>query len=501
MKFPKSIFLIIVLLITFAAVPLTYATWLYTNNFTNPTQHNLGVNLKDFIYYDEVVITKLTPVSTTVSNENSILMQPTAVETEITGSAGQKIVYKAEAHNYSKTETYIYAGASYSSDVYSALNKLTVSVSDDAQNLSPINADISAAFCEGTPVGPGENFVFYITYTLTDNIYSDKIMVDYVFKPIIYEVTYLNNNETFAVDYVTNNDVAYNVKREAPENSSLVFGGWVNANAVTVTTISKGNTNNYTLSASWENVYLIIFADVKGNVLYQEQFTDSSTKLSTEGQATVDRILSELNTEAKKEDMSVSWSEYDIANASNDITVKAIYAYAGVLNLVPVYEQPDDGIVDYYKVVAVDTLPEEVFVPGNVGGVPVRVIERIANTEGENDWNNYAGNVKRIVIQEGVERLEWNSLAWTPNLTTVKLPSTINYLAKNTFSRNDIFGNDKKALTIEFNGTKAEWKALLAKSDKDWAGGLKDGSVVKCSDGYFELNKGLFSSKWEEKSY
>ena len=360
---------------------------------------------------------------------------------------------------------------------------------------------LSANAHEGTPIAPNENFVFYISYTLTKNVTINDVVIEYVFKPIIYTVTYLNGNQTFAVEHVTNNQRVYNVTSKKPQHQSLVFAGWVNANAVVVNTIPVGNTNNYTLSASWENVYLIIFADVNGNVLYQEQFTDSSTKLSDSGQAKVDQILAELNAEASKDHMVVTWSEYDIASAKSDITVKAIYAYNGILNLVPVYEQPDDGIVDYYKVVAVDTLPENVLVPSNIDGIPVKVVERIANTEGENDWNNYAEAVKTITIQEGIERLEWNSLAWTPNLSTVKLPSTITYLAKNTFSRNDLFGNDKKVLTIEYNGTIAEWKALVANSDKSWDGGLQNGSVVLCKDGYLELSKGLFSSSWKEKSY
>jgi hypothetical protein len=73
-------------------------------------------------------------------------------------------------------------------------------------------------------------------------------------------------------------------------------------------------------------------------------------------------------------------------------------------------------------------------------------------------------------------------------------------MAKNVFSRNDLFGNDKKTVTINFNGTKAEWKALLAKSDADWDGGLKKGTVVNCKDGYFEL-EGSWSLSWKEKSY
>ena len=451
--------------------------------------------------YDGVLITNVSTLSNSlVSNVHDVVL-PTNLKSTISGNSGQKVVYKVTAHNYSKDKTCIYAGTSYDVGVYGTLNSLNISVSTDAQNQNPINTTLSSQAHEGTPIAPGEDFVFYVTYTLTSNVTAGEVMVNYVFKEIIYSITYFYNNETYAVEYVTDNANDYKITRSAPTNPNYKFAGWVNVNAVVIDSIPAKNVNNYNLTASWENVYIIIFADVNGNVLYEEQFTSSSTKLSAQGQATVDQILADLNAEAEKEHMTVSWSDYDIANANSDITVKAIYAYNGDLNLVPVYEEPDDGIVDYYKVVAVDALPADVLVPGSVGGVPVRIIERIANTEGENDWNNYADDVKNITIQEGVERLEWNSLAWTPNLTTVKLPSTINYLAKNTFSRNDLFGNDKKTLTIEFNGTKAQWKVLISNSDNSWDGGLKDGSVVKCTDGYFELDKGLFSSSWKEKSY
>lgn len=495
-RIPLIIIMAIFMVLTTGGV---FATWYFANGTATSDEKDSSVFLNGFVYSKEVAITNITTVSSTAVEMHDF-SHPTKAKAVIDGQKGQKIVYKVEAHNYSEVDTYVYTGALYDKNVYEALNNLTISVSTDSQNQNKLNEYVYATAHQGTPIAPGEDFVFYITYTLTDAINNGEIMVDYVFKPIIYSVTYLDNNETYAIEHVTDNTVEYTVRTQGPQSSNLVFAGWVNANAVVVRTIPAKNTNDYTLSASWDNIYIIIFADVNGNVLYQEQFTSSSTKLSSQGQATVDQILQELNAEAEKDHMKVSWSDYDIASATSDITVKAIYAYNGVLNLVPVYEQPDDGIVDYYKVVAVDTLPADVLVPGSVGGVPVRVVERIANTEGENDWNNYASSVKTITIQEGVSRLEWNSLAWTPNLATVKLPSTIVYLAKNTFSRNDLFGNDKKVLTIEFNGTKAEWKAIVAKSDSKWDGGLRKGSKVLCTDGYFE-QESLLSTSWKEKSY
>jgi len=439
--------------------------------------------------YDEVVITNVSVASgTTVSSEKSSYVAPTNVTSTITGTAGQVIIYKITAHNYSETDRYVYTGISCSSEFSDVASKLTISASMDQANKEKLPNDTSAKYTEGVPVEPGEDIVFYATYTLTGDIASENIWINYTFKPVVYTVTYLNDNETYAVDCITDNSVVYNVRKEGPSNASLVFAGWVNANAAPVESYPAGNTNDYMLSAKWDNVYLIIFADADGTVVYEEQFTSSSTKLSAEGQAIVDAKLAELNAAAAQKNMTVAWSSYTIAGATSDITVRAIYTYSGYLNLEPVYEQPDDGIVDYYQVLAVDDLPATVEVPGEIGGIPVKVINRITNIDGENDWNNYERNVKTIIVGEGVEILEWNSLSYTPNLTEVYLPSTIKQMGKNTFSRNDLFGNDKKKITINFNGTKAQWKAILANSDKNWDGGLKSGTKVQCTDGYFEIN-------------
>ena len=449
--------------------------------------------------YDFVVITDVSVVSKTVDSERHSRIVPTNVKSVISGDAGETVVYKITAHNYSETTSFIYNGKITDTDFYPDTDKFNVSVSSDLENKNPLLDNTSNQFQNGTPVEPGQDFVFYVTYTLKETVSSAEVMVNYSFSQIFYTVTYLNNNEKYAVDYVTDNTKSYNVTKQAPANGSLVFAGWINVNAVKIDTIPAGNTNDYSLTAKWDNVYLIIFADANGNIVYEEQFTSSSTKLSDEGQRIVDAKLAELNVEAAKKNLTVTWSDYTIKGAKSDIMVKAIYNYSGYLNLVPVYEEPDDGIVDYYKVMAVDTLPASVVVPGFVGDVPVKVIERITNTDGESDWNNYENTVTRITIEEGVERLEWNSLAWTPNLKTVDLPSSINYMAKNVFSRNDLFGNDKKTVTINFNGTKAEWKALLANSDDDWDGGLKKGSIVNCKDGYFQL-EGTLSLSWKEKN-
>ena len=499
-------FLLLFLMFAVMTISGVYATWMYCYEDVQDRNVSIGVQMNEFNYYSEVVITNITPISSTVTSQSSNYIQPTEVRSTITGRLGQKIVYKVNARNYSKTNEFVFSGADYNSNAYPNLNKVSISVSLDEQGENLINTNLSANAHRGPSIAPNETFVFYITYTLTDNISAGEILVDYTFNPIIYTVTYLHNNQTFAVEHITNNQKAYSVIAEKPTQSGVTFAGWINVNAVVINTIPANNTHNYTLSASWDKIYLIIFADAQGNVLYQEQITSSSTSLSQQGQKAVDQILADLNVQAAEEHMKVSWSDYEIKNVKEDITVKAIYAYDGILNLVPVYEQPDDGIVDYYQVEAVDTLTKTVIIPGNVGGVPVKTVIRIANTKGSSDWNNYEYNVETIIVGEGVENLQLpgnddntNALAYTPNLKLVKLPSTLKYIGKNSFSRN--YGEDKKTITIEFNGTKAEWKAI--EKHGDWDNGLKTGTIVQCTDGYFSLTTrellGMTVSKsWKE---
>lgn len=499
-KLFTRVFLLISLVVFGCSIFGVFATWKFAEQPTPETKKEVDIGSVVFKYYDELVIKKITTVSSSVASEESKIDPTTKIASTITGNYGQKIVYRMEAYNYSKTESFIFVGSDNNN-----LSSVSVTASIDQQGSDLLVDNLSSNAQSGTVIGPGEDFVFYVTYNLTSNVLAENVLVNYVFKPIIYTVTYLHNNQTFATEYVTDNSYAYSVISQKPAQSGATFAGWVNVNAAVINQIPAKNTSNYILTASWDKVYLIIFADVQGNVLYEEQFTSSSTSLSQKGQAEVDRILAELNAEAKDKHMSVSWSDYEIKGAKGDITVKAIYAYNGQLNLVPIYEQPDDGIVDYYQVEAVDSLDSVVTIPGMVNGIPVKTVFRIANTAGANDYNNYAEKVETIIIEEGVEYLQipggndkvnTNALAYTPNLKLVKLPSTIKYIGKNTFSRN--FGDDKKVLTIEFNGTMAEWRAI--QKHEDWDHGLKRGSVVKCSDGYFEQTS-LLSTSWKERNY
>lgn len=411
---------------------------------------------------------------------------PTSVKSTITGDQGETLVYKITAHNYSKTDSYVYTGMVYGPGFESTANNLTISASTDGANANPLPNNTSMTTASGNVIDPGEDFVFYATYTLGADISAGEILVNYVFKSIIYTVTYLNNNQTYAVDHIIDNSSTYYVRNDVPTNGDLVFAGWINANAVVVTSYPAGNTNDYTLPAKWDNTYVIIFVDEHGTVIHQESFTDTSKKtgLSAEGQAIVDAQLAEWAAAVAKDDMSVAWSDYDIANATSDITVRPIYTYNGNLRFTPIDEN-GDGIIDHYQVDAVNKLNDPTVIPGRFNGLSVRVVNKLYLNDNNFD---YGAGVSTIEVGEGVEEINHNALAYTADLATVKLPSTLQSIGKNAFSRN--FSSDRKVLTIQFNGTMAEWQQVVNNSHSDWHNGLFTGTTVQCTDGYYELDRG-----------
>lgn len=447
---------------------------------------------------DGIVITDVKVVSgTTATDGLADAVYPTNLKSKLTGSAGQKVVYAITVRNYSLTDTYVYMGVDGSDQYAATMSKLSVKASADASGAKPLPNNTAATYAEGTPIAPGQEYTFYVTYTLGGALSNADLLLHYAFSKVVYTVTYMSGNEIYAVDCIVDNSKPYTVRSYGPDNGGQRFADWVNANAVGVDSYPAYNTNSYTLSAKWENVYLIIFVDEKGNVLYEETFTDTTKKygLTTAGQAETNAILEELRRADGLDDMSVSWSSYDLKNATSDITVRPVYTYTGNLRYTPVDENKD-GITDYYQVDAVDALDEHTKIRGSFMGLDVRVVNKLYKND---DNYDYGSGVKIIEIGEGVRTLNHNSLAYTSSLQTVKLPHTLERIEKNAFSRNS--GSDRKVLRIEFNGTMAEWAAVS--KDGDWHNGLQTGSRVVCSDGYYELTfRGIFGlGTYTWKSY
>ena len=334
-----------------------------------------------------------------------------------------------------------------------------------------------------------------------------------------YSITYVNDYEVLAVKYVTEsgavstaNSAARDlVEKWAKENigeGKFAFGGWMNAGSTKLTQIDANNTKDIVLYPYFNNPYTARFVDQNGNVLaycffHKEDLNElDATKDAAQSQLPVPGTNFEFDYwEVNANGTKVQYSKNNFANYGYDVTIYPVYKYTGNLKLTPV-DEDSDGTIDYYKVEAVGTLDETTVIPGYVNGVPVKIVEKIYQNEGNTD---YSAAVKEVIIMEGVERLEHNSISHTAKLSKVELPNSLNYLGKNAFSRNNtisgIFGgeSDKKVLEIKYNGTKAEWDALMRASHEEWANGLENGSTIICIDGTYTLTdkSGWFSgSEW-----
>lgn len=331
-----------------------------------------------------------------------------------------------------------------------------------------------------------------------------------------YSITYVNDYQVLAIKYVTENGAVSTansaaqdlVVKWANENigeGKFAFGGWMNAGSTKLTQIDANNTKNIVLYPWFNDPYTARFVDQQGNVIaYCFFHKEDTTKLDAAKAAAEAALPSPgedfvLTWEVNANGTKVEYNKSNFANYKYDVTVYPVYKYTGNLKLTPVDEN-SDGTIEYYKVEAVGTLDEETVIPGYVNGIPVKLVEKLYKND--NNWD-FGSGVKTIIIEEGVEELARNSLGYTADLTTVKLPSTLTTLGKNTFSRNlwyNVFGDkDTKKLQIVYNGTKAEWDKLVANSDTEWANGLKEGTTVECIDGTYTATSVNFETsnhKW-----
>ena len=312
-----------------------------------------------------------------------------------------------------------------------------------------------------------------------------------------YSITYVNDYEVLAIKYVTETGAVTTANSAAQDlvvkwanvnigAGKFAFGGWMNAGSTKVTTIDANNTKDIVLYPYFNNPYTARFVDQQGNVIaycffHKEDTTKlNATRIAAEAALPNPGSHFELDYwEVNANGSKVKYEEVNFKNYTYDVTIYPVYKYTGNLKLTPV-DDGNDGTIDYYKVEAVGTLDKVTIIPGYVNGVPVKLVEKLYKNE--NNWD-FGSAVTTIIIEEGVEELARNSLGYTANLTTVELPSTIKTLGKNVFSRNT--GDDEKVLTINYNGTMADWKKIT--KNEDWHNGLETGTRVNCSDGYFEL--------------
>ena len=327
-----------------------------------------------------------------------------------------------------------------------------------------------------------------------------------------YSLTYMNDGKVLSIKYVTEGEGAIKPLDHDDQAEKIViewankelgagnfaFVGWMNAGSTVVSEIKADNTKDYVVYPYFNKPYTARFVDQQGNVIAWCFFhSDDLNKLD----AALEEATNALPTPGKDFELTwevrvgnnnpVAYAKNNFKNYTQDVTIYPVYKYTGNLKLTPV-DEDKDGTIEYYKVEAVDTLDEVTTIPGNVNGVPVKLVEKLYKND--DNWD-FGSGVKTIIIEEGVEELAHNSLGYTKDLGVVYLPSTIKKLNKNSFSRNT--GDDKKVLKIVYNGTGEDFKKVMNNSTEStgflsadlWYGGLQKGTTVECTDGVYTLTK------------
>jgi hypothetical protein len=407
--------------------------------------------------YDEIVITDVVACLGTTATQTVSHVPPTNIKSKITGEAGDKIVYQIIAHNYSETETYVYTGPLYSDEYASVANYLTISASTDEQNTNKIPASSGANYYEGTPVAPGKEIVFYVTYTLNSNISASEIMVNFKFEPVIYAVTYLVNDEVYAVDCVVDNNSKYDVTRKyASTDASMEFDYWMNAGSSQVTSIPAGNTEDVNLYPSYVGVYTATFVDHNANIVAQDHFTRNNYSNITAlgNDVSIRPVVEDCEFDywqvrvTKNGTTTVSkLSDYKFTD-NVDITIYPVYTYNGDVSLIPV-DNNSDGVTDEYHVGGYkDPNGQDlVVIPDYVNGIPITAISASA-------FSSYEG-VHSIVI-----------------------PTTVTTASGNILAANWSFMDKGETVTIYYEGSYEQWVALEQTFTGTWDNGLGGSSRV-----------------------
>lgn len=432
--------------------------------------------------YDEIVITNVVAYSGTTATQTASPVPPTNVKSEITGKSGDRIVYEITAYNYSETESYVYTGHVYSAGYESVGDKLTISASTDDQNTNTIPATSGENYYEGIPVAPGEEVVFYVTYTLNSAISESEIMVNFKFEPVVYSVTYFVDNEVYAVDCIVDNKSEYKVEKEYdPSDDSLELEYWMNAGSTRVDSVPADNTEDVNLYPSYVDVYTATFVDHEANIVAQDHFTrnDYSSIIALGNDESIRPVVEDCVFDywqvrvTKNGTTTVSkLSDYKFRD-NVDITIYPVYTYNGDVSLIPV-DNNGDGVTDEYHVGGYNNPNGQdlVVIPDYVNGIPVTEIS-------SNAFSSYA------------------------DIHSVVIPKTVTSAGANIIAEKWGFADSGETVTIYYEGSYEEWIALEETFDSGWDSGLGGSSrifflngtdKVDVSQGYMQAKvSGLFS--------
>ena len=263
----------------------------------------------------------------------------------------------------------------------------------------------------------------------------------------------------------------------------------------------------YTPPVIDENTYQITIYDARNNILGIVNYTNEDTKdtilakfpeapdLTAENMWFIYWGVQVQNGEGYS---YVNWSDFTLPNPGTNLIIRPQYEYRmddddalGDLQFVPV-DTDGDSVIDHYRVEPIRDLPANVVIPGTVMGLPVKEIEKLYDSTGNKDQ---APNVVTVTLEEGVEIIRRGALAATPKLVTVNLPSTITTFESQILAINSGV-EGKKDITINYNGTKAQWDRIT--KDSEWAKGAQS-VTVNCTDQIGTYGKDGKNPRWTTK--
>ena len=466
---------LIMCLIILVSIGGVYAIWQYSNIGPNPQKVEIPIDMDEFDMASlTLVITNVEEITDETGNSQPTKIKwPRSVTATVNGSAQQKIVYKITAKNKAESGKFYCIGANSSvSNV-----DVAVSLNEDGTGVHPIKA------------APGEEIVFYATYTLKSTINESELTVDFNFEQYAYAVTYVNDSQILYVDYVTEEE-SKNVRTLQGENiitnppqGNYEFDYWMNAGSTEVKNIPARNTDDYILYPSYVNLYTATFVDQVGNVLAWDHFTNNNySNIISLGNTTVPPVVAEcifdywqVRVTKNGTTTTAKLSEYKFADGV-DITIYPVYTYHGDVNLIPV-DNNRDGIIDEYHVGGYSNPNGQslVEIPDYVNGTPITSI--VANA-----FSSYDGVHSIIIPKEAI------------------------YIGNNAFAEKWGTIDSGETITIYYGGSYEEWVAKEVNFDSDWESGissstriffLNGGDTVDVTQGYLQAD---VKSSWGNRT-
>ncbi len=268
-----------------------------------------------------------------------------------------------------------------------------------------------------------------------------------------------NTNAVNIADILSNNTALNNVTLNGQkplrwedandkEYATYSNGSWVSENAV-----NAGNLVDIVLYPEWPGEFNIYFLDHNGKTLYYETFKEGQSHTLNTDAIEAQRAAIQKELDDTENVIQVKWDRdlttIDFEGATNDITVKLeLNLSTTSITLTPVYDETTNQLIEYHvSDVNISDSNLSLNIPSHVGTIPVTEIR-------EDAFDGF------------------------DNLTAVKIPNTITSLGAGMFPGGSSLFAKRQTVTIYYEGTRAEWDALVENSDPDWYEGLGDGSRV-----------------------